>query len=298
MFGGARSINSFLIKDYSGSQPLPVVDDFGNRDSTRQQVDEYARILFENMDERYIPSDIPDLPCDVVEEVPLDTSADSLLMQGSTLHPPPYPEPNVEVPSSYNLEAEKLPTEAAASPAPKIKNKDPKAVKLHKLVAKKKKCISELKEYVAPDTINAVNNKGRTTLQIALLKGRRLSVIKFLLVNGADPNTRDKKGNTALHHAVKTVKAETVKVLLNFNADPEIKNNKGKTAASLLKKIKGKTTSVYSINKLFKDYYPGIHYEEYTKQHHFERKKREISVVETRKSKKPKRGDVLCPPSE
>jgi ankyrin repeat protein len=48
--------------------------------------------------------------------------------------------------------------------------------------------------------------------------------VTVLLQNGADPNIKDKKGNTALHYAIYNENIKISTKLLEFKADTEIKN--------------------------------------------------------------------------
>jgi ankyrin repeat protein len=59
-------------------------------------------------------------------------------------------------------------------------------------------------------------------------------VVKRLLDAGADPNARDSKGWTAMHHAVFVCPTEAVmKYLLEAGGDP-IATSQGQTAADLV----------------------------------------------------------------
>ena len=59
--------------------------------------------------------------------------------------------------------------------------------------------------------------------------------MRLLLEYGADPNTADGTGNTALAKASIYGNAGTVKLLLEHGADPDIRNNKGQTVFDILK---------------------------------------------------------------
>jgi ankyrin repeat protein len=53
---------------------------------------------------------------------------------------------------------------------------------------------------------------------------QRNNCVTVLLQNGADPNIKDKKGNTALHYAIYNENIKISTKLLEFKADTEIKN--------------------------------------------------------------------------
>ena len=57
----------------------------------------------------------------------------------------------------------------------------------------------------------------------------QVSTIAALIHSGADPNTVNKRGVTALHIAVRTRCADAVRVLLEHGADPARKNDNGST---------------------------------------------------------------------
>ncbi|MDD3673346.1 MAG: ankyrin repeat domain-containing protein [Synergistaceae bacterium] len=56
--------------------------------------------------------------------------------------------------------------------------------------------------------------------------------VRELLDAGADPNTKDNDGHTALIEAAWRGKTETVRLLLDRGADPNIRNSYGSTALS------------------------------------------------------------------
>lgn len=92
--------------------------------------------------------------------------------------------------------------------------------------------ISALSE-VAPYT----TTQNVTQLHKLAKKGRAQQVIKFIAKNkDIIPDiidNQDKKGNTALHWAVKSHNYPVVVILLNYNANPNITNNKGNTPLHL-----------------------------------------------------------------
>ena len=56
-----------------------------------------------------------------------------------------------------------------------------------------------------------------------------LTVVKLLLVSGANVNARDKEGSTALLGAARQGRTEVVSTLIQSGADPDAKDNDGKT---------------------------------------------------------------------
>ena len=60
---------------------------------------------------------------------------------------------------------------------------------------------------------------------------------------GVDPDYTDKKGNTALHYAIKMGRVSVVKVLVLNGADIEIENNAGQTAEDLADDLDNETIS-------------------------------------------------------
>ena len=80
--------------------------------------------------------------------------------------------------------------------------------------------------------IEATDNNKLNALHLSAISGTDNSVI-FLLSLGMDPNIKDKKGNTALHYAVKHSHVRIIKKLLQKGADRNIKNNSNKTPVML-----------------------------------------------------------------
>jgi len=72
-----------------------------------------------------------------------------------------------------------------------------------------------------------VNLKGRSLLYIAVGEGKK-KMIKYLLEHGADPNKPTvTNGFTPLFNTILTKQHKITNILLNGGADPNIKNNKG-----------------------------------------------------------------------
>ena len=53
-------------------------------------------------------------------------------------------------------------------------------------------------------------------------------IVRLLLNHSADPNARDKKGQTPLHHAAVS-SLDSVKLLLSAGADATARDNEGKS---------------------------------------------------------------------
>lgn len=81
---------------------------------------------------------------------------------------------------------------------------------------------------------------GTTPLQIAALKGH-VATVAALLELGADPNTCDQHGNTALWTAVvsapNALRAQIAEQLLDAGAQPDAPNRAGRTPRELAMEI-------------------------------------------------------------
>jgi len=73
------------------------------------------------------------------------------------------------------------------------------------------------------------------SLLLEAAKQGKTITIKTMLANGANINTKDKYGFTALMYAVSNGYVEIVKVLLSKGANTEEKNSDGKTALMMAK---------------------------------------------------------------
>jgi ankyrin repeat protein len=76
---------------------------------------------------------------------------------------------------------------------------------------------------------NARNGTTEAPPLFSALKGRRDAQFDALLAAGADPNTTDRVGNTALHQAAKYNDVRSALVLLRAGTDPAARNAQGVT---------------------------------------------------------------------
>ena len=79
---------------------------------------------------------------------------------------------------------------------------------------------------------NTTNSVGRSALMLATF-GQPSSVVKALLQAGANVNAQDRNGNTALMAAVEYNNVEAVRLLLKAHADRALRNRDGQTALSI-----------------------------------------------------------------
>ncbi|OTF79615.1 hypothetical protein BLA29_007836 [Euroglyphus maynei] len=80
--------------------------------------------------------------------------------------------------------------------------------------------------------VNACDERKRTALHFASVRGHN-DIACLLLMNGADPNTRDINGNTPLHLAVCSSKLDMVILLLKNGAICTSSDNNGRTPINL-----------------------------------------------------------------
>ena len=73
--------------------------------------------------------------------------------------------------------------------------------------------------------VNVTNLDGMTPLHFA----SSAEVANILLLNGADPNIKNKQGATALHWAITQNNENLVRILFKYKADPNIADNNGNT---------------------------------------------------------------------
>ena len=65
---------------------------------------------------------------------------------------------------------------------------------------------------------------------IKAVDNRDTKTVRKMLEQGADPNSRDKYGYTALIDACRDGRTDTARLLLEHEADPNVRNNYGETA--------------------------------------------------------------------
>lgn len=98
--------------------------------------------------------------------------------------------------------------------------------------------------------INKRDNEGLSVLHHAILIPVSAESLKALFEKGADVNSRDLYGNTAMHLAVKGNKLELAKILLEENGDAFIDNESGESPLLLAFK-EGSETTVELLNGNF-----------------------------------------------
>ena len=96
--------------------------------------------------------------------------------------------------------------------------------------------------------INKKDNEGVNAVMLAIYS-RNLSLLKFLIANGAYPEGTDLFGNTLLHIAIQNEDVNTTKFLINQDCDIHAPNDKGTTPLDLLKSSKNE--DLQSITKIY-----------------------------------------------
>lgn len=90
-------------------------------------------------------------------------------------------------------------------------------------------------EFINPENINSTNSQGRTPLECAIMSSwPTFIMLQILLEGGANPNKKDRNGNTPLHylamtHITKAKFIERIHLLIDSGADINQKNNAGLT---------------------------------------------------------------------
>lgn len=116
------------------------------------------------------------------------------------------------------------------------------------IIAVKRYCYDYINEYLqSGGSINVRNKKGKTLLMIvadtegytigqSISYVQILKMLEFLLSNGADPNLKDKYGQTALFFTADS--PDCVALLLKHGADIDAQNNDGETVLMRAAKIR------------------------------------------------------------
>lgn len=95
------------------------------------------------------------------------------------------------------------------------------------------------KENLDMDSIEEVDEKKNTILHYCVEKGA-YDFVDALVYNGADPNTKNKEGETPVHLAAKNDMADIMELLLEFGGDVSIKNNHQRSALNMATLSKAK----------------------------------------------------------
>lgn len=96
--------------------------------------------------------------------------------------------------------------------------------------------LSDAIYYGSADIEKFLLEKGATydgALSIEVSRGRDSEKIEKILKKGANPNYKNKFGETTLHKVAKYNEIEFAKLLLKHGGDPSIKNNEGKNSYDL-----------------------------------------------------------------
>lgn len=88
-----------------------------------------------------------------------------------------------------------------------------------------------LERSAAVDAVSK-NPQSNQPLHAALALGRNAETIRLLLAAGADPNTRQTAGYTALFSAAAANRRDLAEILIAHGANPSLQNDFGQTAAT------------------------------------------------------------------
>lgn len=115
--------------------------------------------------------------------------------------------------------------------------------RLHSLILSNKYNFNLIRKHLGTEEgheeIDTPIETGYTPLMLTVMNNKPLEYIRLLMFNGADINTRDYEGNTAIMLAIifnnKPEKklTEIIVQLLRFGADTNIKNNKNQNIIDL-----------------------------------------------------------------
>lgn len=99
--------------------------------------------------------------------------------------------------------------------------------------------LNGFKENLDMDSIEEVDDEKNTILHYSVEKGA-YDFVDILVYNGADPNTKNKYGETPVHIASRNDFDEIMELLLEFGGDITIKNNHQRSALNLATTLKSK----------------------------------------------------------
>lgn len=127
---------------------------------------------------------------------------------------------------------------------------DQEIVNIYELLMKAYRKHQNIKEHLTSIEIpiDLPDKLGKTILMNICLDNRDLNLIKFLIHHGANPNTQDIHGKTALMYACQNGEIEVIKLLIALKADTTIKDINQKTA---FMHIEGTTPNKHEILQLF-----------------------------------------------
>jgi len=92
--------------------------------------------------------------------------------------------------------------------------------------------VAVLREHANGTDLNAQSENQRGTALHAAVMGEHTPCVLLLLLNGANPNSTDLEGNTALHIAARNGHLPSLRVLIRYRAE-DVRNNAGYTATEL-----------------------------------------------------------------
>jgi ankyrin repeat protein len=95
------------------------------------------------------------------------------------------------------------------------------------------------KENLDMDSIEEIDEEKNTILHHCVEKGA-YDFVDALVYNGADPNVKNRYGETSVHIAARNDMDEIMELLLEFGGDVTIKNNHQRSALNLATTLKSK----------------------------------------------------------
>lgn len=95
------------------------------------------------------------------------------------------------------------------------------------------------KENLDMDSIEEIDEERNTILHHCVEKGA-YDFVDALVYNGADPNVKNRYGETPVHIAARNDMDEIMELLLEFGGDVTVKNNHQRSALNLATTLKSK----------------------------------------------------------